>query len=397
MTAFELDVLLWPACVIFLLSLVVSLKVTKMPAMSIFVAFIKSGAFLIYFGLLFDGTFTFLDDWSYLKGGKTLLDESVSLFNMVDNWGLIQRIGGGNHVLYYLYNTYAFKIFGVGYFAPVASNIILTIFIAYFGSRLAIKEFGFSIRQGKWFYLFLLFQPDIFAWSNVMNGKDVLVLLLHCFLLQVVAWIFRRQLFLAILVGVPAIMALFFLRFYIPVLFAMAFILAVVFRKDKNVVSYIFYLMIGAMFCGMMFLWVGQAGFQYVFNRISEQFVNPFYGFVRMLLTPIPFHTEPAYAFLNIPALFHWLLIPFAILGLNNLIKQQGLFIRFFLIYIFVFIGLYSVYGELQGPRHRVQLEYAFAILKFIGFITFVKNIRFSLRNRRYDDLCQSFLLGVIR
>lgn len=396
MTAFELDVLLWPTCVIFLLSLVISFKVTKMPAMSIFVAFIKSGAFLIYFGLLFDGTFTFLDDWSYLEGGETLLDEGVSLFNMVNNWEILHRVGGGEHVLYYLYNTYAFKLFGVGYFAPVACNIILTIFIAYFGSHLAVKEFGFSIRQGKWFYLFLLFQPDIFAWSNIMNGKDILVLLLHLFLLQVVALIYQKQLFYALLVGVPVVMILMFLRFYVPVLFVMTFLLAVVFGKRESVVLYIFYLMLAVVLFGLMFSWVGQGGFQYAFNSIQEKFVNPLYGFVRMLLTPVPFHTEPSYAFLNIPSLFHWLMMPFVILGLNNIRKQQGLFPRFFIIYIFVFMGLYSVFGELQGPRHRVQLEYAFATLQFIGLTLFVKNIKFSLRKRRRDaDLCHSFQLGV--
>lgn len=385
MTAFELDVLLWPACFIFLLSLVISFKVTKMLAMSIFVALVKSGVFLAYFGILFDGTFTFLDDWRYLEGGEKLLYEGINLFNLADDWELILSIGGGNHVLYYLYNAYAFKLFGVGYFAPVACNILLTIFIAYFGSRLAVIEFGFSKRQGKWFYLFLLFQPDIFAWSNIMNGKDILVLLLHLFLLQVVAWIYRRQIFYALLVGMPVVMILFFLRFYVPVLFVIAFLLSVVLGKREHVVSYIFYLMLAAILSGLIFSWVGQGGFQYAFNSIQENFVNPFYGFVRMLLTPVPFHTESAYAFLNIPALFHWLLMPFVILGLNNLIKQRGFFVRFFIVYIFVFIGLFSVYGELQGPRHRVQLEYVFAILQFIGLMVFVKSIRFSFRKRRSD------------
>ena len=70
------------------------------------------------------------------------------------------------------------EIFGNGYYAPVAINIALTAFIAFLGARLAIIRFGMSKFVSKLFFIYLFFHPDIFAWSNVMNGKDILVLLM---------------------------------------------------------------------------------------------------------------------------------------------------------------------------------------------------------------------------
>lgn len=379
-SSFDLYTLLWPAIAIFMLCLVVTYKATKWPAIAIFAAFVKTLFFVTYFGWLFDGTFTFLDDWKYLKGGEMLLNTGVGVSNIADNWALLLSIGGGKHVLYYLYNTYAFRLFGVGYYAPVALNIILTIMIAFLGARLATQEFGLSYKQGKLFYLFLLFQPDILAWSNIMNGKDILILLLHVLLLQAVALLYRKRLLYAFLVGVPIVMILAFLRFYVPILFVVALLLSTVLSGRIRIKDRILYLLLGSILTGVILSWIGQEGLQFATSRIQAHFVNPFYGFLRMLLTPIPFNTAPSYAFLDIPALFHWLLVPFVILGVYSLRKRQGVFIGFFLVYVFVFISLYAVFGELQGPRHRIQLDYAFAILQFIGLMVFAQSMKFSFR-----------------
>ncbi len=380
---FELDILLWPASIIFVFSLVATYKVARMPVISILVACVKSGVFLVYFGLLFDGTYTFLDDWSYLAGGEKLLDEGVTIFNLMENWLLILNVGGGNHIVYYLYNTYAFKFFGIGYFAPVACNILLSVLIAYFGCRLAIQEFGLSRRQGKWFYLFLLFQPDIFSWSNIMNGKDILVLLLHILLLQAVALFYREKFRNSFLIAIPVIFLLFFLRFYVPLLFVISFVLAIVIYGRISMQRRFIYLFIGLVLAWGIFLWIGIAYIQYAISLVREDFVNPFYGFIRILLTPIPFNTEVSYAFLNIPALLHWLMMPFVVLGVLSLRRRGGVFIVFFCVYIIAFMSLYAVCGELQGPRHRIQLDYAFSVLQFIGLLVFIKNIRFYFRKER--------------
>ena len=179
MSPFEFDTLILPSLFIFFITLSVTFLFTKWPALSILVAFLKSGIFIGYFGFLFDGTFTFSDDWTYLKGGKYLNSKDIGFSNLDENWQSALNLAGGNHFIYYFQNAYSLRFFVNGYYAPVAINIALTAFIAFLGARLAIIRFGMSKFVSKLFFIYLFFHPDIFAWSNVMNGKDILVLLIH--------------------------------------------------------------------------------------------------------------------------------------------------------------------------------------------------------------------------
>lgn len=372
MSPFSLDTLALPAAAIFLMTLIASYQATKMPGTSIFLAFIKAGIFVIYFGLAFDGTYTFFDDWTYLDGGKELLHGGVGITNLAENWELALFIGGGDHFLYYLFNAYAFRLFGEGYFAPVALNILLSVLIAYYGTRLAIVEFGLKRQASNLFFLFLLLHPDILAWSNVMNGKDVLVLLLHVILLTAASIYLRGKLHKALWLALPAILVLFFLRFYVPLLFAMALILGAVLIKGRG---RFWYLLMSVAFALLSLVWIGEGGLQYVFITLQDNLVNPVHGLIRMLLTPIPFNTDKNYQFLNFPALMHWLLMPFFMIGLHKVWKMQTPFARFMIAYLIVFFGLYAVYGELQGPRHRVQLDFAWALLQFIGAMAVMRRL----------------------
>lgn len=372
MSPFSFDTLTWPAAAIFLMTLIVSYQATKMPGTSVFAAFIKTGLFVIYFGLVFDGTYTFLDDWTYLEGGKDLLNDGVGVTNLAENWELALMIGGGEHFLYHLHNAYAFRLFGEGYFAPVTLNILLTVLIAFYGMKLAVLEFGFNRQASNLFFFFLLLHPDILAWSNVMNGKDVLVLQLHVILLTAASIYLRGQLYKALWLALPAVLILLFLRFYVPLLFAMALILGAVLTKRQG---QFWYLITSIALVSISLTWIGEGGLQYVFTALQENFVNPFYGLIRMLLTPIPFNTEENYAFLNFPALMHWLLMPFFIIGLRKVWKTRTPFARFMIAYLIVFFGLYAIYGELQGPRQRVQLDFAWALLQFIGAMAVMRKL----------------------
>lgn len=75
MTPFAINELALPAISIFIVTLFITLYFTKWIGLSIIAAFIKAGVFIIYFGLLFDGTYTFLDDYGYLDGGSILWRE----------------------------------------------------------------------------------------------------------------------------------------------------------------------------------------------------------------------------------------------------------------------------------------------------------------------------------
>ena len=93
-------------------------------------------------------------------------------------------------------------------------------------------------------------------------------------------------------------------------------------------------------------------------------------------LPPIPLNTTEATAYLDLPAAIHWLLIPFAVFGGYKIYQLKTPFSRFFLVYFMTFVGLYSMFGELQGPRHRVQLDFALAVFQFAGVLALVRDSR---------------------
>lgn len=371
MHPFDLALLLPPCLIIYFATLWVSFRVTGSVVFSLAAGLVKAGVFILYFGLLFDGTFTFLDDWAYLEGGGALYAQDVGLTNLAHNWAFSVATGGSEHFVYYLYNAYAFRIFGEGYYAPVALNVLLTLPIAWCGAQLAEREFGFVGTWKKLFFFFLLFHPDIFAWSNIMNGKDTLALLLHVLLIFSVSMFFRDQWRLALVLSIAVSLILFFLRFYVPLLFAAAFVASLVLTHRQRKSWWL--LVIGVGLAMLALGWVGESGLRAAFAELHENFVNPLYGFVRFSLTPIPFNTEVSYGFLDIPALIHWILMPFAFWGVVLMLREKKPFARFFMLYVLIFFGLYAVFADLQGPRHRVQLDFAWAALQFMGIRPFLR------------------------
>ena len=87
---------------------------------------------------------------------------------------------------------------------------------------------------------------------------------------------------------------------------------------------------------------------------------------------------QPAYAFLDVPAAIHWILMPFAVFGAYKIYQLGTPFSRFFLIYFATFAAIYSIFGELQGPRHRVQLDFAWAVFQFAGLLALANDARRS-------------------
>ncbi len=366
MYSFDLSLLILPSTLIFFLTLGVAFFVTKSIPLSIISALLKAGIFLIYFGVLFDGTFTFLDDWSYVQGGVAIVDEGIGLSNLAENLDFVFMTSGGEHIVYYLYNAYAFRLFGVGYYAPVAVNIVLTILIAWCGAILGAREFGFTGQWKKIFFTFLLFHPDILAWSNVMNGKDTLILLLHVLLLLSASLFFQERRFVAFFLAIPVVILLLFLRFYVPAIFAVVLVIQQMLSIRRR--RHLYWLLGGAsiLFVAINSLIGHLIGAAWL--SLQENLVNPATGFVHMALTPIPFNTDINYSFLNIPALFHWLIIPMVVYGVVLLMRgARSPFTMFFILYLVAFMGLYSINDELTGPRHRVQLDFAWAVLQFMG------------------------------
>ena len=362
---FPFELLLLPSIVIFLTTLFIAFEVTRSVTFAFVAAIIKSGVYMLYFGVFFDSTFTFSDDWNYIDLAGEMHDSNLGITDLKNGLDEMQSISGGEHFGYSLYNVYAFQFFGFGYYAPVGLNIVLTLFVAWAGANLSATEFGFDGIWRKVFFAFLAFHPDIFAWSNIMNGKDTLVLLLHILLLYSASMYFRGQTLFAMTLAVFVSLLLSTLRFYVPMIFAIAFSLSLLLAPGGNS-SKALKISIAA-FIVLFIFFTDYFNLRFNLESLKENFVNPLYGFFRFILTPIPFHTELEYSFLNIPALIHWLLMPFVMMGFIAVSRNLSEFKVFFICYVLLFLALYSCYGELQGPRHRVQIDYAWAVLQFTG------------------------------
>jgi hypothetical protein len=182
MQPYDLASLALPSATVFLLVFLLSSRYTGDVIASLFLGGLKSGFFAIYFTVFFTGFFTFLDDWSYFDGGLRLLDDlSAGLSESIFSYLL--GLAEGQHFLYYLHNAIASFFWPGGYFAPVALNILLATLVAVIGSEIYRLAFSRSATVSVLFYIYLSLWPAIFTWSQMINVKDIAVLLLHVMVL----------------------------------------------------------------------------------------------------------------------------------------------------------------------------------------------------------------------
>lgn len=170
--AFPLIDLMRPALVILVLGFAIAFWVTGRPNWSLFVATVKAALFTVYYGVFFDGTFTFLDDWSYVEGGQHLVEQGVSTINLISHLPELFSLAGGIHFTYYLFNADAFRILGDSYYSPVSINVVLTFLAAGLMTFTARSTLACSRSLSTGLFVFLVIQPNLLAWSTIMNGKS---------------------------------------------------------------------------------------------------------------------------------------------------------------------------------------------------------------------------------
>jgi hypothetical protein len=372
MTPYSFSTLISPAIIIFLATLLVVYSFTKWPASALFAAFFKSLFFTVYFSFFFDGTYTHDDSWAYIDKASSLDLSYIDFSNLSESALYLSSVAVSEHFFYIIYTKFSFIVFGEKYYSPMVFNILATLLIAYFGINLVRVEFPISHRALKILFLFLMFQPSMFFWSNFYNGKDVIVILLHIFMLTSISLYFRGKILFSITLAAITFLLFSVLRFYLPVVFVVAVFIGISIHKPFASRRQIIMILITPVVIFSLIM----SRFDSVMTHIFGDLVNPFYGMIRFVLTPIPFNTADAYAFLHVPSLFHWFAFPFLLFGMVHIWSRKTLFSKIFISYIFVLICLYSFVDELQGPRHRLQLEYAIAIGQFLGFV-----LAFKLRS----------------
>lgn len=381
---YNVDILLPPALVIFVVVLLTCILLTKSYFGSFLTASIKAGVFFLFFSAFFSGSVTGADDAYYLNTAFKLAQANFKFLDIFMHRAKLMGIAESAHIFYPVYNYYAIKLFGNFYFSPVVVNILLTLPIAYLGMRISRIGLDFSKRQATLFFYFLLLHPDILSWSSVFNGKDTLVLLCHAFLLFAFLKYYHGRKLYPIIISIFVIFILLGLRYFVPILFALSFLLFSLFYNRKG--FKLKYLIVS--FAIFSFFWIKQyQGFPHAIELISSTFINPLYGLIHFMLTPIPFQLDAVYKFLFLSSLFHWFCFPFLLFGIFIIFKKQYPFGKFLLIYFFTFVLLYSVFEGLQGARQRYQLNMAIAIFQFVGirylFLQFHRN--FMMLNKHAE------------
>jgi len=374
---FPIAQLIWPTIAIAIVGFVISVGFTRRVFLSYVIAALKAGLFLFYFGFFFNGTYTFSDDWRYFQIGKLLARDHIDIFNFIDNYDYVVHKVESSNVAYFVYNSTALRLFGFGYYAPVAVNVILTFLAAGFLAKAARIGLGMGFRASVGLFAFLALNPDILAWSTIPNLKDILVATATAAVVYAVALMDGGRIWRAILVAIIAALVLAVTRFYVPLMLGAAFGATLFLSPRGRRNPWLWLLALLAL--GAVLHVLGGGSLISALHKLRSQMDNPIIGIVRFLVTPVPFHTQPGYGFLDLPQAVYWILLPFMAYGMREVWRKPGIVSHFMVIYFLAMIVLYGSFTALQGPRHRVQIDGLLAIFQYYGLVAFLRQ-RFRRR-----------------
>lgn len=377
---FDIELLLLPSISIILFGFTVLFLMSKDIILSFCIPTLKSLVFLIYFNFFFDGTFTLVDDWSYFKQSLQYKEMADSFLHVITNVNKLVALVGSTHYLYHIWNIISFELYGEYYFAPVALNIMLTFLTASVLHMLLI-EVGILKKYAIIFSIFYLIHWSTLSWSSILNLKDFLVQ----FLLMLYVYIFVKYekygKLRYIVLGVILFFILEFIRFYIPFLIIISYIIFRLIELHAKTIRDLLSKLIVSMVSLVAIIIILYTSFMYIpmfrhaYMLLSQDFINPVFGTLRFVLTPIPFNTKEAYDFLVFASLLDWLSVPYLITGVFLLYKLNNRHVKFILITTAVIITFYGVYGELQGPRHRIQIYTFISVFQFAGLLATIYGI----------------------
>jgi hypothetical protein len=379
---FDLNLLLFPGIVLFLSLLILGYLGSRTPTIALLIATLKTSFFILYFGYIFDGTYTTrADDEYYLVTGYQLymffLDGTSEV--TIDN---IRNIVGASHFIYNILNAIAFLLFGVFYFSPVVINIIISAAAAVISVKIIKQQQILCGRHLNYFFLFFVLHPELLSWSTVFNLKDTLVLFMHVLLLYAVSLFVLQKKMAALFIGLSATVILVGLRFYVPFIFGLSFLMYIITGMKLNFKKVITF---GTSMSLFFLFAVPWNYFTYSLKVYKTSMINPLTGTVHFLLAPRPFFTDEIYRVLNFASLIHWLFFPMFLMGIYVGLKPKNKFIYFLFIYLLTFTFFYGSFEFLNGSRHRLQLLFAISVFQFIGLKWFIRQI-FPHKVMNYPD-----------
>lgn len=377
MHPFPLTDLALPTLFILTSGLVIAYAFTHHVATSFATAVLKAGLFLLYFGWLFDGSYTFDDDMRYLHIGEQLADNGIGLLSILSHYRYIVSTVTGSNIAYYVYNATAVMLFGHGYYAPVAINIVLTFLGAGLLMKTARAGLGMSRRVGIGLFVLVALSPDILAWSTIPNFKDTLVATATAAGVYAVALADQRRIVRAVTVALAAAFVLSLTRLYVPLMLAAAFGITLFLSRRGRRNPWLWLLAAVALLVVVRHM--GHGSLMGAVHSLRANMVNPVVGVIRFMVTPIPFHTAPGYGFMDLPQMVYWALLPFMFYGMLCVWRRGTLTARFMVIYFALMIVLYGSFSTLQGARHRVQIDGLVVIFQYYGLLALFRR-RFRVR-----------------
>ncbi|HEU4856181.1 MAG TPA: hypothetical protein VFS86_02640 [Rhodanobacteraceae bacterium] len=371
MQPFPLAVLAWPTAFILVTGFVIAYAYTRRIVVAYCVAALKAGCFLLYFGWLFNGTYTFLDDWRYLDIGEQFAANHIGLANLISHYDYIVSTVAGSNVAYYVFNATAIQAFGSGYYAPVTINVVLTFLAAGLLMKTAHIGLGLGRRASIGLFVFLALSPDILVWSTIPNFKDTLVATATAAAVYAVALVDERRVLRPVLVAIAAAFVLAITRLYVPLMLGAAFGITLFLSPRGRRNPWLW--LIAAVALLLVVRHMGHGSLTGAVYTLRARMDNPVHGVVRFLVTPIPFHTAPGYGFMDIPQMIYWALMPLMFYGIVCVWRKGTLTSRFVVIYFVLMLMLYGSFTTLQGARHRVQIDGLVVIFQYYGIMALLR------------------------
>ncbi|HTU23866.1 MAG TPA: hypothetical protein VMF30_00625 [Pirellulales bacterium] len=323
-------------------------------------ALLRVGFCLWYFGAVFDGTWTLIDDLNYFNDSASILRDGfdpLSVLFTIDGAELLSNAAGGRHFLYQWYNLVAMYLFGEHYYAAVLMNVLATFGIGFFLSR-TLKLLGFSRNYRIGLELFYLFHWDVITWSSFINLKEIVVQLLTVASLYSIVRFLKCRDWISVVGFLATVQLFYWVRFYLPVLILFAVLVWGLWQwRDQRK----FLLVPVAL--GAVYVALHTAG-----EAVS--FLEPthfIHGLSLVLLSPLPWvQFEDVFWFIAIPAAIHLLFFLPALYGAWQLWKTSSV-ARLFLFYLAILLCFYGAveFDGFRGPRQRSQMAFIFAWMQF--------------------------------
>lgn len=357
--------LLWVSLVVMAAGVLIMSRILTYGA-ALLVACIRVSIPLIYFSWFFDGTWTFLDDMTYLSQGQQVLFYGYNPITILTDIDFLESLTGGHHILYPWWNVLGVYLFGSHYYSPVFLNVILTFVSAYFIFRLA-TACGFKSNYARALMLFFLLHPEILAWSSFINLKDVMVMTLTIILLYLIIGLSKRLTVPGLCLAAGILFLFYWIRFYVPFMLTSAILIWLVFRHSRRRK----FILISLILICSYWLWNSFDIASYREYREKGIFTTEWMGYsynlIRIVLTPQPWSIDSNTPFLFVPSILHWLLfVPAVIAGIHIWRRFKGASLP--LIYLVLGLLFYSSVPEVIGPRHRFQLIFIIAWMQFHFF-----------------------------